>query len=184
MVSRPEVRYLFFGGLNTAFSYGLYSVFLISLHALGVPGDFAIATSLSWLISNATSFALQRRFVFRSRKRVFREFVKFSSVTFGAFAMNLALGAFAVGVLGLTSQTEKLVSQLVITVILVIATYVLHKVYSFRGAGHDPEVLGTSGVLNDDDVDDTVSGERAARPLKSDAKRRTGSDAGDRKDGS
>lgn len=149
LVQRPEARYLFFGGLNTAFSYGLYSVFLVALHALGVPGDFAIATALSWIISNATSFLLQRRFVFRSRRRVFGEFVKFSSVTFGSFVANLALGAFAVAVLGLTSQAEKLISQLVITVILVIATYVLHKVYSFRGAAHSPEVLGTSGVLTE-----------------------------------
>jgi putative flippase GtrA len=149
VAARPEIRYLFFGGINTAFSYGLYSAFLIALHALSVPGDFAIATALSWVISNATSFALQRRFVFRSTQRVFREFVKFSSVTFGSFVANLALGAFAVGVLGLYSQSEKLVSQLVITFVLVIATYALHKAFSFRSS-HQTEVLGTSGVLNED----------------------------------
>lgn len=133
--ARPEVRYLFFGGINTAFSYGLYTVFLLALHAAGVPGDFAWATALSWLISNATSFFLQRRFVFRSGRRVLGQFVRFSSVTFGSFLANLALGAFAVGVLGLDSPVEKLVSQLVITIVLVVATYVLHKFFSF---GSDP----------------------------------------------
>ncbi|WP_159501790.1 GtrA family protein [Microbacterium sp. 18062] len=147
VVARPEVRYLFFGGLNTAFSYGLYSVFLIVLHALRVPADFAIATTLSWLISNATSFALQRRYVFRSSGRLLREFAKFSSVTFGSFLANLGLGVFAVAALGLDSQAEKLVSQLVITFILVVATYVLHKAYSFRKP-QGAEVLGTAGVLN------------------------------------
>ena len=150
VAARPEIRYLFFGGINTAFSYGLYSLFLVLLHAAAVPGDFAIATALSWLISNATSFMLQRRFVFRSRQHVVREFVKFSSVTFGSFLANLALGAFSVAVLGLSSQTEKLVSQLVITFVLVIATYVLHKVFSF-GSARQTEVLGTSGVLNEED---------------------------------
>lgn len=167
VAARPEVRYIFFGGLNTAFSYGLYSAFLIALHAFGVPGDFAIATALSWLISNATSFALQRRFVFRSQQRVLREFVKFSSVTFASFLANLALGAFAVGVLGLDSQTEKLLSQLVITFVLVIATYVLHKLYSFRASG-EAEVLGTSGVLTEDrhdggDPADDITAEQGTR---------------------
>lgn len=140
------MRYLFFGGVNTAFSYGLYTVFLLALHALAVPGDFLWATSLSWLISNATSFVLQRKFVFRSTRGVTREFVKFSSVTFGSFLANIALGAFAVGVLGLTTASEKLVSQLVITVVLVLATYVLHKFFSFGSPSVDAEVLGTSAV--------------------------------------
>lgn len=144
--ARPEVRYLFFGGVNTAFSYGLYTVFLLALHALAVPGDFLWATSLSWLISNATSFVLQRKFVFRSTRGVTREFVKFSSVTFGSFLANIALGAFAVGVLGLTTASEKLVSQLVITVILVVATYVVHKFFSFGSPSVDAEALGTSAV--------------------------------------
>jgi putative flippase GtrA len=162
VAARPEVRYLFFGGLNTAFSYALYSVFLIALHALAVPGDFAIATALSWVISNATSFVLQRRFVFRSNRRIFREFVRFSSVTFGSFLANLGLGVFAVTVLGLTTQAEKLISQLVITFVLVVATYVLHKVFSFRGADHDTEVLGTSGVLGDEGPNGRVEGDADA----------------------
>lgn len=146
VAARPEVRYLFFGGVNTAFSYGLYTVFLLMLHAWAVPGDFIWATTLSWLISNATSFVLQRKFVFRSDRRVLREFVRFSSVTFGSFLANIALGAFAVGVLGLSSATEKLVSQLVITVVLVVATYALHKFFSFRSSPAQTEVLGTSAV--------------------------------------
>ncbi len=140
------MRYLFFGGLNTAFSYGLYTVFLLLLHAFAVPGDFVWATALSWIISNATSFVLQRRFVFRSTRGVAREFVKFSSVTFGSFLANIALGAFAVGVLGLSSAPEKLVSQLVITIVLVVATYVLHKIFSFRAPEAPVEVFGTSAV--------------------------------------
>lgn len=166
--ARPEVRYLFFGGLNTAFSYGLYTIFLLALHALAVPGDFLWATSLSWLISNATSFVLQRKFVFRSSRGVTREFIKFSSVTFGSFLANIALGAFAVGVLGLTSATEKLISQLVITVVLVVATYALHKFFSFRSQAGDAEVLGTSAIETRpgdtlghavDDTDATKQGE-------------------------
>lgn len=148
VAARPEMRYLFFGGINTAFSYGLYSGFLVALHAFDVPGDFAIATALSWVISNLTSFALQRRFVFRSRDGVLREFLRFSSVTLGSFIANLALGFYAVAVLGLDSQVEKLLSQLVITFVLVVATYILHKVFSFRGAGAD--AFGTVGVAETD----------------------------------
>jgi putative flippase GtrA len=145
-LSRPEVRYLIVGGLNTAFSYGLYSAALILLHALAVPGDYAIAVTFSWLVSNLTSFALQRRFVFGGAGNVVLEFAKFSSVTLGSFFANLAMGTFAVVVLGLDSQIEKLVSQLVITMILVIITYVLHRQFSFRRPSHT-EALGSIAVV-------------------------------------
>jgi|GEM_PF-2812774 len=144
-LGRPEVRYLIVGGLNTAFSYGLYSLALIILHALAVPGDYAIAVTFSWLVSNLTSFALQRRFVFGGAGNVLIEFVRFSSVTLGSFFANLAMGTFAVVVLGLDSQIEKLVSQLVITMILVVITYVLHRTFSFRRPSHT-EALGSVAV--------------------------------------
>lgn len=135
---RPEVRYLVFGGLNTAFSYGLFTVALLILHSAGVPGDYAIAITFSWIVSNLTSFVLQRRFVFHATGHPIREFVKFTSVTFGSFLANLVLSWFSASVLGFDSAVEKLVSQLIVTVILVIATYLLHKTFSFRKAGAAP----------------------------------------------
>ena len=149
---RPEVRYLVFGGVNTAFSYGLYTVALLVLHAWRVPGDYAIAITFSWIVSNVTSFVLQRRFVFHGTGHPFREFVKFSSVTFGSFIANLALSAAAVEFLGLDGAVEKLVSQLVITVILVVVTYVLHRTFSFRSATAEP--AGMVGVERDPDDED------------------------------
>jgi putative flippase GtrA len=135
---RPEARYLVFGGLNTAFSYGLFTLALLVLHAWGVPGDYAIAITFSWLVSNLTSFVLQRRFVFHGEGHPFREFVKFTSVTFGSFLANLGLSWISASALGFDSATEKLVSQFVVTIILVIATYVLHKSFSFRRAAAAP----------------------------------------------
>jgi putative flippase GtrA len=135
---RPEVRYLVVGGLNTAFSFGLFTVALLLLHAAGVPGDYAIAITFSWIVSNLTSFLLQRRFVFRGTGNPFREFVKFTSVTFGSFLANLAMSWFSASVLGFDTAAEKLVSQLIVTVILVVVTYVLHRTFSFRKAGAAP----------------------------------------------
>ncbi len=135
---RPEIRYLVFGGLNTAFSYGLFTVALLALDAAGVPGDYAIAITFSWIVSNVTSFVLQRRFVFRATGHILREFVKFTSVTFGSFLANLGLSWFSASVLGFTSAAEKLVSQLIVTIILVVVTYVLHKSFSFRRTGSAP----------------------------------------------
>lgn len=135
---RPEVRYVVVGGLNTAFSYGIFTAALLVLHAWEVPGDYAIAITLSWLVSNLTSFLLQRRFVFHGEGHPFREFVKFTSVTFGSFLANLGLSWFSASVLGFDSAVEKLISQLVVTVVLVVVTYVLHKSFSFRKAGAAP----------------------------------------------
>lgn len=148
---RPEIRYLVVGGLNTLFSYGLFTGALLLLHSAGVPGDYAIAITFSWLVSNLTSFVLQRRYVFRGTGRVVREFVKFTSVTFGSFLANLALSWFSVTVLGFDDAVEKLVSQLVVTILLVVVTYVLHKSFSFRSAGADPAGMGAVEHDPDDD---------------------------------
>jgi len=142
VTKRPEVRYLVVGGLNTAFSYGLFTVALLLLHSWQVPADYAIAITFSWIVSNLTSFVLQRRFVFRGTGNPVREFIKFTSVTFGSFLANLGLSWFSAEILGFDSAIEKLVSQLVVTVILVIVTYVLHKSFSFRKAGAEPAGMG------------------------------------------
>lgn len=149
---RPEIRYLVFGGLNTAFSYGLYAVALLALDAWGVAADYAIAITFSWIVSNVTSFLLQRHFVFRGTGHPFREFVKFTSVTLGSFFANLALSWFSASVLGFDTATEKLVSQLVVTMILVIVTYVLHRSFSFRDRGAAP--AGMVAVEEDSEADD------------------------------
>lgn len=139
---RPEIRYLVVGGLNTLFSYGLFTGALLLLHSADIPGDYAIAITFSWLVSNLTSFALQRRYVFRGTGRVVREFVKFTSVTFGSFLANLALSWFSATILGFDDAVEKLMSQLVVTIVLVVVTYVLHRSFSFRSAGADPAGMG------------------------------------------
>lgn len=143
---RPEIRYLVVGGLNTAFSYGLFTGALLLLHAWSVPGDYAIAITFSWIVSNLTSFILQRRFVFRGTGRPIREFVKFTSVTFGSFLANLGMSWFSATILGFDAAGEKLVSQLVVTVVLVVFTYVLHKTFSFRNAGVEPAGMGAVEV--------------------------------------
>ncbi|KRB36259.1 GtrA family protein [Microbacterium sp. Root180] len=152
---RPEIRYLVFGGLNTAFSYGLYAIALLILDAWGVPADYAIAITFSWIVSNLTSFVLQRHFVFRGTGHPFREFVKFTSVTLGSFLANLAMSWFSASVLGFDSAMEKLVSQLIVTAILVIVTYALHKSFSFRNAGAAP--AGMVAVEEDHAPDDEQS---------------------------
>jgi putative flippase GtrA len=160
MSRRPEVRYLVFGGLNTAFSYGLFAVALLALDAWGVPADYVIAITFSWIVSNVTSFLLQRHFVFRGTGHPLREFAKFTSVTLGSFFANLALSWFSASVLGFDSATEKLVSQLIVTAILVIVTYVLHKTISFRTAGASPSGM----VAVEEDADPDGSAPADSRP--------------------
>lgn len=150
IAGRPEVRYLFFGGLNTAFSFGLFTVALLVLHAWGVPGDYAIAITFSWVVSNLTSFVLQRRFVFRGSGQPIKEFVKFTSVTFGSFLANLALSWISATVLGFDGAVEKLISQLIVTVVLVVATYVLHRTFSFGTAGAEPAGMGAVEIVPDE----------------------------------
>jgi len=120
----------------------LFTIALLLLHFWQVPADYAIAITFSWIVSNLTSFLLQRRYVFRGTGRPFREFAKFTSVTFGSFLANLGLSWFSAEILGFDSAVQKLVSQLVVTVFLVIVTYILHKTFSFRKAVAEPAGMG------------------------------------------
>lgn len=137
--ANKQLRYLFFGSLNTAFAYGVYALILWLVSLSHSRWDYVLATGISWLISNVTSFLLQRQLVFIGKGKVWHEFVRFTSVTGVSFIVNLGMGAFAVEVLGLDSHIQKLVSQFVITLILVVATYFLHQNFSFRQGGRGTE---------------------------------------------
>lgn len=142
-----QLRYLVVGGLNTALSYGLYVLFLWVLDAVDFRWDYIAATAASWLLSNITSFFLQRTFVFRAADAGLglRDFARFTSVTLASFGANLALGAISVELLGFTGRTEKMISQLVITGVLVIVTYFLHRGFSFRRSTPVPDAPPVPG---------------------------------------
>jgi len=120
-----KLRYLLVGGYNTIFSYSLFCLlnFLLSnkLHYL-------VILIFCHLISVANSFLNLRFFVFRSIGHFWHEYFKVNLVYGGYFFCNAIL-LFALKEL---AGINVFIAQLICILSLFIATYFLHKNFSFK----------------------------------------------------
>ena len=124
------LRYLIVGALTTLLNYAVYAgTFLL---AKGLPGDYQIANTVSFLV--AVVFAY-----FANKKAVFR------TVTSGAadalreagffFVMRLVSFGFDVGMMALLVdvwRADELLAKIPVVFVIVLLNYVFSKLYIFR----------------------------------------------------
>jgi putative flippase GtrA len=125
---REQLLYLVVGGWNTVLGYFIWAV-LQSL--LGNHLHYLVVVLLSWPIAVLNAYLGYRYIVFRSRGSILREFPRFSLVYVVTLVVNLALLPIALHVLPLNIY----VVQALLTVLVVVCSYLGHKYFSF-GAGH------------------------------------------------
>lgn len=120
-----RVRFLIIGGANTVFSTGLFIGFdlwfgskVLSIVPLG----------LAWIISLVCVFFLHRRFVFQVHGHVWRDLARFAAVNSGTLAINAAVLTVVSDVL----KWPRIPWQLTITAVMVVATFIGHKYFSFH----------------------------------------------------
>lgn len=122
---RRELRFAVIGGLNTAFSLAAFALFywLFSdvIHYMG-------ALVLAYAVGIVTGFTAHRRFVFQVQGRLLGDFVRFTVVNLGGFALNAALLPFFVEVCSIPAVP----AQVVATGCTVAATYFGHLLFSFK----------------------------------------------------
>lgn len=112
---RPQfVRFLIVGCMNTAFSYGLYAVFLW----FGL--NYALANGLALVLSLLVSFRSQGAFVFRNRDP--RRLPRFIAVWLGIYLFNVALIAFLIR-LGYSAYVAGAIALVPVTLL----SYILQK---------------------------------------------------------
>lgn len=71
ILNKPFIRYLFFGGANTALTFLIYSsLVLVNLHYL-------VANSIAWIVGITVSFLFNSKYVFK-RHMSFRRFISFA----------------------------------------------------------------------------------------------------------
>lgn len=120
-----KVRYLMIGGYNTIFGYGVFAALWMlwgpSLHYIGV-------LVISHIISVTNAFFGYRILVFRKKGNAWGDFIKFNMVYLGAFGFNLLALPFLIEGGGL----HPLVAQALLVIVTVIASYVLHRRFSFK----------------------------------------------------
>jgi len=119
-----QVRFLIAGVFNTAFSYALYAALLFALGQ----GRFQTALFLSWAISTLPSFAVQRRWVFKSGGAWGAQYVK----SVGVWALSYAINAVFLQVLA--GFLNPYLAQIISLTAATANTYLLFRYYTFKHA--------------------------------------------------
>ena len=120
---RDGFLFLLVGAGNTLIAYGIFA----SIHVLfNLP--YLVTLGMTYLLASMVSFFSQKYVVFRVKKRIFVDFFRFQI----SGAIVLAINALLLVLLVELATLGVLLSQALATLISVSASYVLHKLFSFR----------------------------------------------------
>jgi putative flippase GtrA len=123
--SSERLRFLVVGGWNTAFGYGLF----VALYwLLGTWLHYVAIAMIAHLLAVTQSFVSQRRLVFFAATGWLRQYLRFHVASLAALGINLAVMTLLVE----AASLRVLAAQAVATCVSVVATYLMHKHYSFR----------------------------------------------------
>lgn len=131
------INYLIFGFLAFALNYILYFIFAdtIAMH-------YMAATVLSWVLTVVFAYWTNRTFVFKSNNKetasVVREFVSFIGARVATEVLEIALMYVMVDVCSINDKISKLVCQ----TIVILANYVLSKIWIFKDTSQKGEENG------------------------------------------
>jgi len=124
--SHMPTRFLIVGGFNFIFGYGIFALFWF-LFGQAWP-DWLIVL-VTTVIGITESFLTHRFITYRSHGCWWREYFRFYVVYGFQTLANMASLRIFVTTLGLNAY----VVQFVTLVLLTVATYWVHKIYSFKG---------------------------------------------------
>jgi putative flippase GtrA len=123
---REQLLYLVVGGWNTVFGYAIWAFLQ---YALGERLHYLVVVLLAWPIAVLNAYLGYRYVVFRSRGPILRELPRFSLVYFLTLLANLALLPVALTLLPFNIY----VVQALLTIVVVVCSYLAHRYYSFGG---------------------------------------------------
>ena len=123
------INYVIVGGLTTFVSLGVYYGLVLTVLDPKKPLQLQAANVISWIAAVTFAYVTNRRFVFESHnKQVFREILSFFTARVGTLLMDMAIMFVGTTVLHFSDKIVKLVVQ----VIVLVANYVLSKLWVFR----------------------------------------------------
>ncbi|MBD5517866.1 MAG: GtrA family protein [Lachnospiraceae bacterium] len=126
------INYLIFGFLAFVLNYILYFLFADAMQM-----HYMAATVLSWVLTVVFAYWTNRTFVFKSQNKdtgsVVKEFVSFIGARIATEVLELVLMYVMVDMLSINDKISKLVCQ----VLVILANYVLSKIWIFKDNSSD-----------------------------------------------
>ena len=128
---REQLLYLVVGGWNTVFGYAVWALlqFLLGDHL-----HYLVVVLIAWPIAVLNAYLGYRYLVFHSSGSILAELPRFSLVYLATLAVNLVLLPIALQVLPFSIY----VVQALLTMIVVVGSYLGHKYFSFGGGRPSP----------------------------------------------
>ncbi|MDO4460738.1 MAG: GtrA family protein [Clostridia bacterium] len=126
------ILYIFFGGLTTLVNWGSYFVLSRTLTFLPDGVGVTVATAIAQVLSILFAYVTNRKWVFESRargfKQVFTEMVKFFGARLASAVLDVILMFVFVNMIGVNDNIMKLISN----VIIIAVNYVASKLFIFK----------------------------------------------------
>jgi len=125
VVRDQRVAFLIVGGINTVLGLVLFIGFQFTLgDHVGYLGSLVLA----YAVALAVAFSLHRRFVFRVRGHILRDYARFVLVNLGAFGTNaVLLSAFAE-----LTPLPVIPAQVLALGLTLVLSFFGHRLFSFR----------------------------------------------------
>jgi putative flippase GtrA len=139
------IRYLFVGGFNTVFGYGVFALLNWLLTGMGA-FSYMYAAVLANVISITVAFFNYKWFVFRTRGNYLAEWIRCFGVYGTGALIGLAGLPILVPILRHALHRPELASYVaaaVLTVVTVLFSFIGHRNFSFRQTVADKEIPST-----------------------------------------
>lgn len=126
---KEVIRYLIVGVLTTVVSLGTYMICTRTFLNPDVALELQIANIISWIAAVTFAYVTNRVYVFESKNdNILQEIILFVMARVGSLVLDMGIMFVAVTLM----HVDDAVAKLVVQVVVVVANYVLSKIFVFR----------------------------------------------------
>ena len=123
--TKEMLSYVFVGGMTTLVNYFVYFI-LLKIHS-----HWLIANSISWFFAVLFAYYTNKRYVFKSKNEVKKEFISFVLLRF----MTLLIENVCLYLLIDLMNIQPMISKILVSFITILSNYVLCKFKIFKEEG-------------------------------------------------
>jgi putative flippase GtrA len=125
LIKDERIAFLLVGGFNTVLGTAWFALFYL-LWGHDVP--YPLVLVIAWAVQLPIAFTLHRKLVFKVSGNLLPDFSRYTLVNLVPLFANMLLLPLVVE----TTPLEPIVAQILVTIVITVATYTGHKFFSFR----------------------------------------------------